>query len=261
MGQVTDGMNVDEVKTLGATLQRLSQDIQGLVGRVDRDVQGTLWAGQDATVFKQQWWPTHRSHLTTAAADLYGFGQSALNNATEQLQTSANLGARIVATGTASASSGSSTTGGGSARRIGDALRSVDDGATPFALLASSVAGLTGSALLEGASQGFEGFSAVTDGWTIGEDLATHQYVNAGIDSALTSGDLTASALKDGGPEGYLAGVTLQTWVEAGKAARKIDWSSRGLQEIQQASLHDWASAFGDAAEQMPLELAKIFSF
>jgi hypothetical protein len=105
-----------------------------------------------------------------------------------------------------------------------------------------------------------DGFDYFTDGVTIGDDLANGRYVDAGLHGVLTGGDLTADALKmSKTPQGYLGGVAVQAWTQAGRAAMDVDWSAQGMQQIADASLDDWGAAFGDAAKQMPGQLVDIF--
>ncbi len=81
---MTHGMNVAEVKALGTQLKTISQQINDSVNKLNGKVTNTSWIGPDATKFKNDWWPQHRSQLQKMVNDLAGFGQSALNNASEQ---------------------------------------------------------------------------------------------------------------------------------------------------------------------------------
>lgn len=83
---ITHGMNIEEVRALGNQLQQQAQRIQELVGQLEASVNAANWVGPDATTFKGTWWPEHSRMLRNAADQLFGFGQSALNNATEQEQ-------------------------------------------------------------------------------------------------------------------------------------------------------------------------------
>jgi uncharacterized protein YukE len=78
------GMNIQDVRTLAALLQRKSDEIRQLVSEVDGKVHSTTWEGPDAQRFKNDWWPQHKSHLLQVADQIHGFGQSANNNAAEQ---------------------------------------------------------------------------------------------------------------------------------------------------------------------------------
>ncbi|MCP4380550.1 MAG: hypothetical protein GY798_03870 [Hyphomicrobiales bacterium] len=84
----THGMNPDEVEALGRELRGIGGVIDGLGRAVDESVRSTMWEGPDAHRFKQEWWPDHLARLRSVASDLEGFGQSALNNATEQREAS-----------------------------------------------------------------------------------------------------------------------------------------------------------------------------
>jgi hypothetical protein len=85
---VTHGMNLEEVRDLGRLLQQKASEIQQLLRDVEARIGATGWVGPDASTFRDQWWPEHRSRLNNVSTDLHGFGQSALNNASEQEQVS-----------------------------------------------------------------------------------------------------------------------------------------------------------------------------
>jgi hypothetical protein len=87
---VTHGMNVDEVTNLGTTLQSQASNIRDMVGLLEGAISGTTWMGPDADQFKGQWWPEHKQHLMAVAEQLHGFGQSAINNATDQVTASSH---------------------------------------------------------------------------------------------------------------------------------------------------------------------------
>jgi surface antigen len=84
MSNVTHGMNVDEVDALGGLLQSKADQLRHLIRDLEAVLSRTVWDGPDAVAFKQQWWPDHRGRLQAVAEQVHGFGQSALNNATEQ---------------------------------------------------------------------------------------------------------------------------------------------------------------------------------
>ncbi|MCP4380552.1 MAG: hypothetical protein GY798_03880 [Hyphomicrobiales bacterium] len=88
MSNVTHGMNPDEVDDLAGVLENVAEHIDGVVSSLETKVHGTTWVGPDANMFKNDWWPGHRSHLTQVATDLRGFGQSARNNASAQREAS-----------------------------------------------------------------------------------------------------------------------------------------------------------------------------
>ena len=89
---VTHGMNVEEVRVLGNDLQTRAGSIDSLLARIERVVGNASWVGPDAARFKNEWWPEHRSRLQKVSQDLHGFGQSALNNASEQERASGPAG-------------------------------------------------------------------------------------------------------------------------------------------------------------------------
>jgi len=69
-------------------LKGIANEINGMVKLLNGKVQNTSWVGPDATKFKNDWWPQHRQHLLKMVSDLDGFGQSALNNASDQKRVS-----------------------------------------------------------------------------------------------------------------------------------------------------------------------------
>ncbi len=82
------GMNIEEVRQTAAELKNISDQIEGLMRQLDGRVQGTTWTGPDADMFKNDWWPRHRTSLQNIANELEGLSQSANNNANEQEQVS-----------------------------------------------------------------------------------------------------------------------------------------------------------------------------
>ena len=92
MSNITHGMNVEEVRRLGADLRSLGDRLDEMAKRLDGCVSGATWTGPDSKKFKQDWWPKHRSNLQGIANDLRGFGDSAKNNADEQERTSGGTG-------------------------------------------------------------------------------------------------------------------------------------------------------------------------
>ena len=89
---MSHGMDVGEVRRLGGSLQTSAGSIDDLIKRIGSAVSGSTWVGPDSTMFKTQWWPEHRAHLKAMSETLYGLGQSALRNATEQEQASGPSG-------------------------------------------------------------------------------------------------------------------------------------------------------------------------
>ncbi len=85
---VTHGMNVEEVRRLGSQLKSVSEQINDIVRRLNAQVGSTSWVGPDASRFKDQVWPEHRSQLARVSGDLQSFGQTAMSNAAEQEQAS-----------------------------------------------------------------------------------------------------------------------------------------------------------------------------
>lgn len=88
MPAVDAGMNIAEVEALGATLRQSADNLARYASMLDTLVRSAAWQGSTATKFKTQWWPQHRTRLSQIQGDIRGFGQSALNNATEQRKAS-----------------------------------------------------------------------------------------------------------------------------------------------------------------------------
>jgi hypothetical protein len=256
MTALSQGMNVDEVEALGRRLQSVAQEFERWTADLERIVNGVNWNGPDADMFKRSWWPGHRGRLNGVRTDLHGFGQSALNNASEQRRASEG-GSDGAATAGGFGSAGGAHTGGGNVGILGDSLSSVDEQMIPLAGLVSLGAFVFKP--LEQGSNTFAAFSAATSGWAIGEHLAEGKYVDAGLDTVEAGGDITAFSLKSvKTPQTYVAGMAVQSWTEALRAGRDVDWSMKGLQDIKSASFDDWTGAFADSAKQLPMRLVKI---
>lgn len=84
MGQLTHGMNLEQVEELGRFLQGRAGELDRISAEVDAKVRASSWLGSDADTFRNDWWPAHRKHLVHVGETVRGFGQSALNNASEQ---------------------------------------------------------------------------------------------------------------------------------------------------------------------------------
>ena len=86
MANLSHGMNVGAVEDLGHKLQNTyAAQINQFMSQIEHLVNNTsnTWVGKDANDFRS-WWPAKRNALKAIATDLNGFGQSALNNASEQ---------------------------------------------------------------------------------------------------------------------------------------------------------------------------------
>ena len=83
---LSHGMNIEAIRALGGKLQ---QDYAGRIDAVISELNSAVnetssaWIGPDAEAFRS-WWPAKKSALQAIRDDLHGFGQSALNTATEQ---------------------------------------------------------------------------------------------------------------------------------------------------------------------------------
>ncbi|MBX3313676.1 MAG: hypothetical protein KF906_05080 [Actinobacteria bacterium] len=89
MAALSHGMNVDEVEELGRFLKAKAAEVSRIGNDTNARVRnGSAWTGPDANRFKGQWWPKHHADIKAIADALDGFGQAALNNASEQRATS-----------------------------------------------------------------------------------------------------------------------------------------------------------------------------
>ena len=83
---LSHGMNIEAVRALGNKLQQdYASRIDSIISELNSAVNATssTWIGPDAENFRS-WWPDKKNHLQAIREDLFGFGQSALNNASEQ---------------------------------------------------------------------------------------------------------------------------------------------------------------------------------
>lgn len=88
MTEITHGMNIEEVERLARDLRNLGDELDRIGARLDRKVSRARWEGSTGRRFKGEWWPAHRATITRTAADLRGFGESALRNAGDQRDAS-----------------------------------------------------------------------------------------------------------------------------------------------------------------------------
>ncbi|WP_210419626.1 WXG100 family type VII secretion target [Mycolicibacterium sp. ELW1] len=88
------GMDTDAVESAGRQLKGQAAEIGALIAQLDKAVNTlpSVWDGRDASVFVREWWPQHKKALAEAQQHVDGLGQSALNNASEQRQTSSTAG-------------------------------------------------------------------------------------------------------------------------------------------------------------------------
>ena len=85
-----EGMDIAHVQSIGNQLKHQADQINSVVAAINSLVAQLpgVWHGKDATEFENWWNTQHRPHLQQAAAAVQGLGQSALNNATDQANTS-----------------------------------------------------------------------------------------------------------------------------------------------------------------------------
>ena len=132
MSNITQGMNIEEVRRLGADLEAYATKVEAMIRRVERSVTAVTWEGPDARAFKNDWWPGHRTRLDNIVKDLRGFGQSAKNNAEEQERASGvkgggtSSGGGTTTTPTSPPNSGTSP-GSGFGHRSSDEAKAIAD--------------------------------------------------------------------------------------------------------------------------------------
>lgn len=87
---VTHGMDPSAIEALGHRLQdHYAARVQDVATQLNSLIAQTSpqWVGPKGDLFRS-WWPAKRAKLIAIAQDLHGFGQSALNDAGEQRETS-----------------------------------------------------------------------------------------------------------------------------------------------------------------------------
>ena len=80
------GMDVEQIKSVGAQLQVQADQIGGVISAIEGLIGTAIasWTGNDATQFQDWWNSQHRPALMAAQEAISGLGQSALNNAAAQ---------------------------------------------------------------------------------------------------------------------------------------------------------------------------------
>lgn len=85
-----EGMDTDLVQSLGHQLKNEENQIQSIISAIDgivNQMEGA-WKGADATEFAGWWQSQHRPALLACGEAVGGLGQSALNNAQQQISAS-----------------------------------------------------------------------------------------------------------------------------------------------------------------------------
>lgn len=86
-----EGMDPDQVESLGRQLQGQQSALSGLISQLDglTTNMSQNWLGNDSNRFQQTWHGQYRQQLQHAADQLGQLGQVAISNAAEQRRTSA----------------------------------------------------------------------------------------------------------------------------------------------------------------------------
>lgn len=84
------GMDVPQVQSIGNQLKHQADQINSVISAINGLVSQLpgVWHGKDATEFESWWNTQHRPALQNAAQAVAGLGQSALNNAQDQINAS-----------------------------------------------------------------------------------------------------------------------------------------------------------------------------
>lgn len=92
MATITHGMNITQVEALGNQLKVKACDLTTLVNQLNTLVQNSVecWVGPDGNQFRANW-GNIQAALRNAAAQFEVFGAKALQNASAQSATSAEL--------------------------------------------------------------------------------------------------------------------------------------------------------------------------
>lgn len=184
MSQGMVGADIEQLQTLGVTLQAQAAEVRSIADLINRYLPGAPWTGYKADVFRQQWWPQHQAQLRSIADGLHGLGQSALNNADEQRRTSDVRGFA----GSAAVSAGG---GSGAGSVFGPYYDRLKDGAATVGLMV----GMTG---LIDLARGFRNAPGPFDLLTVPFDVID-------VTQAVLDGDLRAGI--PGGSSLILTGI------------------------------------------------------
>jgi uncharacterized protein YukE len=86
-----EGMDPDQVDSLGRQLQGQQTALQGIITTLDHlaSSMATNWVGADSSRFQQTWTGQYRTQLNQAASQLGTLAHQAISNAGQQRQTSA----------------------------------------------------------------------------------------------------------------------------------------------------------------------------
>lgn len=84
------GMDVEQVRGLAKQLDQQAQEIQNVIGQIDKLIGQLMgaWQGKDANDFHDWWNSQHKPALAKAQEAIHGLSVSANNNAQEQEQVS-----------------------------------------------------------------------------------------------------------------------------------------------------------------------------
>jgi len=85
-----EGMDTAQVTSIGNQLKHQGDQINSVIVAINSLVSQlpTIWHGKDATEFESWWNTQHRPALQNAATAVQGLGQSAINNALDQINAS-----------------------------------------------------------------------------------------------------------------------------------------------------------------------------
>lgn len=87
-GNITHGMNIEQVKTLAKQLTDKAGEIERILNEVNTSLQNTSWLGPDAESFKNKWTSEGVRQLNAAKQILTDASAAATRNAGDQDTTS-----------------------------------------------------------------------------------------------------------------------------------------------------------------------------
>lgn len=266
------GADVESLRSAAAQMRSVADELDGHSQALTSMLGGIEWVGDVATRFLSSWTGGHRINLTATSHFFREAAETLERNAGEQQRASSMSGAvggsglarppstsRPLLLGAITGPDHWSETAGAWAD-AGGAIRMVADDSSLYGAFFSSLDSAKDVPLAGVAGTTISAFGYFSSAWTVREHVGSGNYGTAAAEGAYLAGDVVADQAKaKGGPKGYLVGVTVQTWTEVAREARHVDWSAEGWDAVASASMDDWAGAFGEAAQQMPSRLVKIF--
>jgi uncharacterized protein YukE len=250
------GMDTDAVESAGRQLKGHAATIGNLIAQLDKTVNTlpSVWDGSDASRFVREWWPQHKKALADAQQHVDGLGQSALNNASEQRDTSSSAGP----------GSGHVSGFGGPtsfiASHIADPGINLGDLGHRYGELMNT--GVLGPITVENAlsKTPLGEYLPYTDAaaMVLDDQVGTGDKVHGVVDFA--DGQLRGAGLEKGNVPLYLTGVAVSQWGDVVNEASKSDFSSSGVKTVTDYIASDPGGALQGAVDGVLGYLPKLVS-